>query len=87
MVSILHRAALSARYWGYDGHPLELAEDLAGLLRAEINLTGGTLLHAATGDREQLLFFENWARLHAGRITHHLAQLNRLVSRENESWR
>lgn len=86
VVSRLRKAGLPTRFWGYDASPLELADDLAGLIWAEINLHGGTLAGGAIGTRGGLLFFENWARLHPARIAEHLAELNRFVARENETW-
>lgn len=86
-VARLCEAGLAVRYWGYDASPLELADDIAGLLWAEVNLAAGALAHGAGGGREGLLFFENWTRLNPGRAADHLAQLNRFVARENDTWR
>jgi hypothetical protein len=82
----LHRARLPARIWGWSGTPLELCDDLAGLLWAELNLDSGEIARAARGVREEMLLFEGWAHLHGGRIVAHLADLERFVARENESW-
>lgn len=76
---------LLARYWGYDGQPLELAEDLAGLLWAAVNLDCGELPAAGT-PRSRMMFFEAWLHEHCGLLLEHLAQLARHVAQENESW-
>jgi len=86
-VARLREAGLAARYWGHDASALDLADDIAGLLWAEINLAGGAIVKGASGGRDGMLFFENWTRLNGARPADHLAQLNRLVARENETWR
>lgn len=76
---------LLARYWGYGGAALELAEDLAGLLWAAINLECGGLPAAGTS-RSRMMFFEAWLHEHCGLLTEHIAHLARHVARENEAW-
>ncbi|HRP95588.1 MAG TPA: CRISPR-associated endonuclease Cas1 [Rhodocyclaceae bacterium] len=86
VVAHLHTAGLQARYWGYDGRPLELADDLAGLLWAELNLECGAM-SAATDNRPTLMrMFESWARYRESRLATHLADLKRHVAREVETW-
>jgi len=83
----VREAGLAARYWGHDASALDLADDIAGLHWAEINLAGGACVKGTSGTREGLMFFENWTRLHLARTAEHLAELNRFVARENETWR
>ena len=75
-----------ARYWGYGGAPLELAEDLAGLVWAAVNFECGVLPEAGTA-RSRMMFFEAWLHEHSSLLLEHLAHLARHVARENEAWR
>lgn len=86
VVSCLARADLEAQYFGYDAHPLELAEDLSCLLWAELNLDGGSLPIEADSERTQMKFFESWAREHHDRLAAHLGNLKLHVARENKDW-
>ncbi len=76
---------LLGRYWGYGGTPLELAEDLAGLLWAALNLGCGPLPAAGTA-KSRMMFFEAWHHEHSGLLAGHLAHLARHVARESEAW-
>lgn len=76
---------LLARYRGYGGEPLELAEDLAGLLWAALNLECGGLAEAGT-TQSRMMFFESWLHEHPNLLREHLAHLARHVARENEAW-
>ncbi len=86
VVRHLHLQGLQARYWGYDGQPLELADQLANLLWAELNLDCGSLPAGAPADRTLMLIFETWARRREERLSAHLADLKRHLARENETW-
>lgn len=76
---------LLGRYWGYGGTPLELAEDMAGLFWAALNLGCGPLPEAGTA-RSRMLFFESWRHEHGDLLPEHLAHLARHVARESEAW-
>lgn len=82
----LHQQGLQARYWGYDGQPLELADQLADLLWAELNLDCGSLPADTSSGRALMLMFETWARRRQERLITHLADLKRHLARENETW-
>jgi hypothetical protein len=86
VLSRLAREGLEPRYFGYDGHPLELAEDLSCLLWAELNLDCGSLPIEADSERTQMKFFESWARERHDRLEAHLANLKLHVARENKDW-
>lgn len=86
VVSRLHEQGLHARYWGYDGHPLELADELSALLWAELNIECGTIPAAAEGGRTLMLLFESWVHGREGRLLAHVADLRRHIARELEAW-
>jgi hypothetical protein len=86
VVRRLTQEALQPRYWGYDGHPLELAEHLTQLLWAELNLSGGTVATAIEGTRELMLLFETWVRRNEGRLLAHLGDLKRHLASASETW-
>lgn len=87
VVDHLHRAGLQSRYFAHDGQPLELGDELAALLWAELNLDCGNLVcHADTGILAAQMF-ESWARRREERLQHHLGDLRRHLAREVKSWR
>ena len=77
---------LPGRHWGYDGQPLELADDLTGLLWAELTLECATLAAAADAPRAHALIVESWLACHPTRLPDHLARLKRHLARENAQW-
>jgi hypothetical protein len=75
-VDRLQREGLAATWWGYDAVPFALAEELARLLWAELNLTCGAL--PAHGDNMTAArFFETWAWTHGDRLMEHLGDFKR----------
>jgi hypothetical protein len=86
VVSRLHERGVHTRYWGYDGQPMEIADELCALLWAELNIECGAMPAAADGGRTLMLMFESWAHGHEARLLAHLADLHRHVAREVEAW-
>lgn len=86
VVSRLHSDGLRTRYWGYRGSTLALADVIAGLLWAELNLDAGGLSAAATEGAVAARLFQAWAHERTFRIHHHLADLQRHVANECEQW-
>ncbi|MFP4684113.1 MAG: CRISPR-associated endonuclease Cas1 [Ectothiorhodospira sp.] len=78
----LNKEGLQPYYWGYGGAPLPLAEDIARLLWAELNLHCGTLPGQVQTLAEALVFFENWVQKNAARVHHHLGDLKRHIRTE-----
>lgn len=85
-VARLHRDKLHAHYWGEGGTTLDLAEDLTGLLWAELNLSGGTLAAGEDATHPMTMLFESAAQRYEQRLLRHLASLNRHVNREVAAW-
>lgn len=86
VVAQLAVAGLSRRYFGYDGAPLELAEDMTTLVWADLNLESGVLA-AGTWEQQALaLAFEAGVADRDRRLRHHLARLNLHVARSLDSW-
>lgn len=86
VISRLQHDGIAPRHWGHGGHALELAEHIAGLLWAELNLDTGSLTAAAEQGVLVAQLFESWSHLRAFRIGHHLADLHRHLESERESW-
>lgn len=86
-VEHLHRAELQACYWGFNAVRLNLADELAALLWAELNLECGTLAASTDNRIVSTRLFESWAHQNAGRFLQHLGDLKRHMSREIEAWR
>ena len=83
----LTQAGLRVRYWARDGQPMELAEDIAGLLWAALNLEYGRLGSSASGTPAAARAFEASTRKRTEDVAEHLAQLNAHVCRALEAWR
>lgn len=79
-------AAIEPTHWAYDGQPLNLADDLCGLLWAELNLEAASLAAAADQTGTQLLLVESWIARHPGRLAEHLARFRRHLAHENQQW-
>ncbi len=86
VVKQLAVAAIANTYWAYDGQPLNLADDLFGLLWAELNLEAASIAAAADQTRTQLLLVESWIARHPGRLPEHLARFRRHLAHENQQW-
>lgn len=86
VISRLQHDGLCPRYWGYQGSSLALADELAGLLWAELNLDAGSFSTAAQDGALAARLFHAWSHERAFRIAHHLADLHRHVATELESW-
>lgn len=82
----LHREGLHGSYWGYDATRLDLADELAALLWAELNLDCGTIPASAEQGIVIARLFESWAHQRESRLLLHLADLKRHLSREIEEW-
>lgn len=82
----LHREGLHGYYWGYGASRLALADELAALLWAELNLECGTIPAGAEQGIVIARLFETWAHQREGRLLHHLEDLKRHLSREIEAW-
>lgn len=77
---------LDLQYWGYGGTALNLGEDLATFLWAELNLQCGAMMDQVSGVAEALLFFETWVQKNQVRILHHLGDLKRFLRTETGTW-
>ncbi len=86
VVKQLAIVAIATTHWAYDGQPLDLADDLCGLLWAELNLEAASLAAAADQTRTQLLLIESWIARHPGRLPEHLARFRRHLAHENQQW-
>ena len=86
MVDRLHREGLQAHYWGFVATRLELANELAALLWAELNLECGSLPSGIHQPIVHARLFEGWAHQHEESLLHHLGDLKRHLSREVEAW-
>ncbi|WP_083499391.1 CRISPR-associated endonuclease Cas1 [Thioalkalivibrio nitratireducens] len=74
------------QYWGFDGTSMDLADDIAGLFWADLNLHCGTLAEQVETGAASLLFFENWAQRNQNRLLQHLGDLKRHLRTELGSW-
>jgi len=79
----LAQARSRARYWGYDGHLLELALDLAELIWAEYSLFNPKPVHPTKLAIEQ---FEQWWHLRQISLETHLADLKHHLHTEIDTW-
>lgn len=86
VVNHLHRESLQSAYWGFEATRLALADELAALLWAELNLDCGTLPTSADQAIVIARLFESWAHQREARLLLHLGDLKRHLSREIESW-
>jgi hypothetical protein len=86
VVARLHSAGLHARYWGYDGTALELAEDLTALLWAAMNLDAGTLATRVSTPRTLAMAFEAGTRGNEANLRDQLAHLRLHVGRAIDAW-
>ena len=82
----LHREGLHGCYWGHGATRLALADELAALLWAELNLECGTIPAGAGQGIVIAHLFESWAHQREGRLLQHLGDLKRHLSREIETW-
>lgn len=82
----LHREGLQGCYWGYGATRLDLADELAALLWAELNLDCGTIPASAEQGIVVTRLFESWAHQRECRLLLHLGDLKRHLSREIEEW-
>lgn len=78
----LQAAGLLLRYRGHGGQALTLADDLAGLLWAELNLDAQ---RAPSDPRTATMFFEHWANRHRASLLVHLGDLHRHLSETLET--
>ena len=69
-------------HFGPAAQPVWLAQDLAWLLWAEMNLCCGPLADQTDGEREITQLFERWQARNASALLLHLVGLHRLASRE-----
>jgi hypothetical protein len=86
VVTSLGRAGLRTRYWAYDGQPLDLAEDMAELLWAEINFDHAVFGSGVNDTRTGAFVFESDATRRIDTLREHVAQLNAHVCRALEAW-
>ncbi len=77
---------IAPTHWAYDGQPLDLGDDLCGLVWAELNLEAASLALAADQTQTQLLLVESWIAGHPARIPDLLARLRRHLAAENQQW-
>jgi hypothetical protein len=87
MAAALVAARLSAQglhvhYWCAVGGPVALADDLACLVWAQMNLTAGALAAAIEQPREAAALFERWSGTCTGILHEHLASLHAHGRRE-----
>lgn len=75
VASRLAADGLTPDYWCVDGSRIALAADLARLIWAELNLTGGAFVQALRDQRETAALFEQWSTLCADLLQMHLASL------------
>jgi len=78
----LSAQGLQAHYWCAVGGPIALADDLACLVWAQMNLTAGTLAAAIEQPREAAAVFERWSGTCSGILHEHLASLHAHGRRE-----
>lgn len=86
---VAHRLLLEGihiQYWAFDGESLDLANDLAGLVWAELTLHCGTLADQVKAGPAALVFFENWAQRNRNRFRILLGDLRRHLRTGNMSW-
>lgn len=86
VVDQLQRQTVQPRYWGYCGNALQLADALAGLLWAELNLGLGAMASQLDSTQLRAHVFECWARGREQRLLTHLGDLHRHLAKEVESW-
>ena len=86
VVSRLQQEELRDKYWGQDGHPLSLADDLTALLWAELNFDCSASALGAASSGTRIGLFENWINLHGHRFHVHLSDLHRHLATEVETW-
>lgn len=85
-IARLGQAGLRSRYWAYDGQPLDLAEDIAGLLWAEINFEHAGLGGGVQEPRAAATTFEASGTSRTDSLREHLALLNLHVCRAIDEW-
>jgi len=84
----LHRAGLKPRYWGIDGKPLEVADDLARLLGLAMHLEMhglGAMLHG--NDAALLHVLHSFGARIEGLLAQTLGSLHRRLRTLLEEWR
>jgi hypothetical protein len=86
VVARLAGAGLRPRYPGFRGQALELAEDMANLLWAELVLENGPAMIGAGSAQAAAMLFEAGVRGRIGRLYEHLGQLHRFALQALETW-
>lgn len=76
-----------ARYWGDDGHPLEIAHDLESLITAEYHLENHWRQSTRKTAQETIHHLENWLKDNQSRLHEHLGHLHKHLANENQTWR
>lgn len=82
LAALLAEQGLALRYWCFDGQSIELGEDLARLVWAELNFCGGAIAEAMREGRETAALFERWSSRCADIAFGHLTSLRALAARE-----
>ena len=78
----LLRHQLPPILWGPQGEAIDLDEDLAELLWAEMNLHSGSLADSTESEREQTQLFERWNARNGAALLVHINSLQRTARRE-----
>lgn len=86
VVARLAGLGLRPRYPGFDGHVLELAQDLADLMWAQFNLESASSLAAAADTRTAALLFEAGSADRVRSLRQHLGQLHRFAAQALDAW-